>query len=94
MDVAGYCPQTAQAVYNKLLVSYPDKKSVLDVNLRKFNGQLTETEKNIAQQLAPVKTHGYFVFHDAYGYFEKRFDLSPSGILRSTLKFSGCADTQ
>ncbi|TFQ17892.1 zinc ABC transporter substrate-binding protein ZnuA [Escherichia coli] len=71
--------QTAQAVYNKLLVSYPDKKSVLDVNLRKFNGQLTETEKNIAQQLAPVKTHGYFVFHDAYGYFEKRFDLSPSG---------------
>lgn len=43
---------------------------MLDVNLRKFNGQLTETEKNIAQQLAPVKTHGYFVFHDAYGYFE------------------------
>lgn len=71
--------QTAQVVYNKLLESYPDKKSALDVNLRKFNGQLTETEKNITQQLAPVKNKGYFVFHDAYGYFEKRFDLSPSG---------------
>ncbi|HCM61585.1 MAG TPA: zinc ABC transporter substrate-binding protein ZnuA [Morganella sp. (in: Bacteria)] len=71
--------QTALVVYNKLLESYPDKKSALDVNLRKFNGQLTETEKNITQQLAPVKNKGYFVFHDAYGYFEKRFDLSPSG---------------
>jgi len=29
--------------------------------------------------LAPVKGKGYFVFHDAYGYFEKHYGLSPLG---------------
>lgn len=29
--------------------------------------------------LAPVQGKGYFVFHDAYGYFEKHYGLSPLG---------------
>lgn len=29
--------------------------------------------------LEPAQGKGYFVFHDAYGYFEKHFGLSPLG---------------
>jgi zinc transport system substrate-binding protein len=29
--------------------------------------------------LTPVQGKGYFVFHDAYGYFEKHYGLSPLG---------------
>lgn len=35
--------------------------------------------KTISTQLAPVKSKGYFVFHDAYGYFERYFDMNNLG---------------
>ncbi|KMW74802.1 zinc ABC transporter substrate-binding protein [Photorhabdus luminescens subsp. luminescens] len=71
--------QVAQGIHDQLLVSYPQKKTALDVNLRKFNVQLAQIDKNIANILKPVRGKGYFVFHDAYGYFEQHYGLTPLG---------------
>ncbi|OCQ50679.1 High-affinity zinc uptake system protein ZnuA precursor [Photorhabdus australis subsp. thailandensis] len=71
--------QAAQAIHDQLLIHYPNKKAALDVNLRKFNAQLTQTDKNIANILKSVRGKGYFVFHDAYGYFEQHYGLTPLG---------------
>ncbi|NHB91043.1 zinc ABC transporter substrate-binding protein ZnuA [Photorhabdus cinerea] len=71
--------QAAQAIHDQLLMHYPHKKAALDVNLRKFNVQLAQTDKNIANILKPVRGKGYFVFHDAYGYFEQHYGLTPLG---------------
>ncbi len=71
--------QTAIAIHAKLLELMPQKKDKLDANLLNFTDQLAQTEEKVVNMLAPVKGKGYFVFHDAYGYFEKRFGLSPLG---------------
>ncbi|MQL47405.1 zinc ABC transporter substrate-binding protein ZnuA [Photorhabdus khanii] len=71
--------QAAQGIHDQLLARYPQKKVALDVNLRKFNVHLAQTDKNIANILKLARGRGYFVFHDAYGYFEQHYGLTPLG---------------
>ncbi len=66
-------------IYERLLALYPDQKDKLDVNLRKFKENMAQNDKNIVNILEPAKNKGYFVFHDAYGYFEKHYQLAPLG---------------
>ncbi len=70
---------TAIAIHDRLLELMPQKKDKLDANLRQFEDQLAQTDKNLVKMLTPLQGKGYFVFHDAYGYFEKHFGLSPLG---------------
>ncbi len=71
--------QSAVAIHGKLLELMPQRKAKLDANLQQFEAKLAETDKQISAQLAPVRNRGYFVFHDAYSYFEKQYGLSPAG---------------
>lgn len=70
---------TAIAIHDRLLELMPQNKDKLDANLRQFENLLTQTDKNVGNILTPVQGKGYFVFHDAYGYFEKHYGLSPLG---------------
>nr|WP_027064034.1 zinc ABC transporter substrate-binding protein ZnuA [Lonsdalea quercina] len=76
-------PEMAQAsaiaIHDKLLELMPQNKDKLDANLTHFTEKLAHTDKNIVNMLAPVRNKGYFVFHDAYGYFEQHYGLSPLG---------------
>lgn len=69
----------AQSIHDKLIILYPDKKIKIDENLNEFTIKLSETELNIAKKLINVQNRGYFVFHDAYGYFESQFKLKNLG---------------
>lgn len=71
--------QTAVAIHGKLLELMPQSRAKLDANLQHFEADLADTDQKIGAQLAPVKNKGYFVFHDAYTYFEKHYGLSPTG---------------
>ncbi|MGD9425034.1 zinc ABC transporter substrate-binding protein ZnuA [Pantoea sp. NSTU24] len=71
--------KTAVAIHAKLLELMPQDKAKLDANLQQFEVALADTDKRVSAQLAPVKNKGYFVFHDAYTYFEKHYGLSPAG---------------
>lgn len=71
--------ETAIVIHNKLVQLLPQKKQQLDANLSHFEESLTKADKNLGSILQPVQGKGYFVFHDAYGYFEKHFGLSPLG---------------
>ncbi|CRG50671.1 zinc ABC transporter substrate-binding protein ZnuA [Yersinia wautersii] len=71
--------QAAIAIHDRLLELTPQNKDKLDANLRRFEDQLAQNEKNIVTMLKPAQGKGYFVFHDAYGYFENHFGLSPLG---------------
>ncbi|MDT9587433.1 MAG: zinc ABC transporter substrate-binding protein ZnuA [Candidatus Arsenophonus melophagi] len=70
---------SANIIHNKLVSLYPEYKEQLDVNLRKFDEKLTHTDKNLAKMLKSVGDKQYFVFHDAYGYFEKHYHLASLG---------------
>jgi len=71
--------KTAVAIHEKLLELMPQDKAKLDANLQQFEVTLADTDKRVNAQLAPVRNQGYFVFHDAYTYFEKQYGLSPTG---------------
>ncbi|HCR8622586.1 TPA: zinc ABC transporter substrate-binding protein ZnuA, partial [Shigella flexneri] len=70
---------TAVAIHGKLVELMPQSRAKLDANLKDFEAQLASTETQVGNELAPLKGKGYFVFHDAYGYFEKQFGLTPLG---------------
>lgn len=69
----------ANIIHHRLVALYPKYKKQLDVNLRKFDEKLTQTDQDIAKMLQSVGDKRYFVFHDAYGYFEKRYHLASLG---------------
>ena len=69
----------AQKVADKLTEQYPDKKEIIAKNLADFNRTLTEQSDKIKAQLAPLKDKGFFVFHDAYSYFNDAYGLNQTG---------------
>lgn len=71
--------RAAEEIHDRLVELIYEKKQQLDDNLRIFNLILTKNDKNIATILAPVRAKRYYVFHDAYGYFETYYGLTPSG---------------
>lgn len=70
---------SAVAIHEKLVELMPENKAKLDANLLRFESELSSTDKQIGSVLAPLQGKGYFVFHDAYGYFEKQYGLTPLG---------------
>ncbi|WP_044173692.1 zinc ABC transporter substrate-binding protein ZnuA [Phytobacter massiliensis] len=70
---------SAVAIHQKLVELMPQSRARLDANLKDFEAKLAQTDKQVGSELAPVKGKGYFVFHDAYGYFEKHYGLTPLG---------------
>ncbi|EGV05123.1 high-affinity zinc transporter, periplasmic component [Haemophilus pittmaniae HK 85] len=78
-----YSPQIsrliAEQIAEKLTVAYPDKKELIAKNLADFNQSLSTQSDKITAQLAPLKEKGFFVFHDAYGYFNQAYGLNQTG---------------
>ena len=70
---------SAVAIHDKLLELMPQSRAKLDSNLQQFETALAATDKQVSNELAPLKGKGYFVFHDAYGYYEKYYGLTPRG---------------
>ncbi|SEQ67723.1 zinc transport system substrate-binding protein [Rosenbergiella nectarea] len=70
---------SATAIHDRLVQSMPAQKTKLDSNLSKFKVSLKDADEHIRQQLNAVKDKRYYVFHDAYTYFEQHYGLSPLG---------------
>lgn len=77
----GYAPtqQVAQAITEKLIEIDANNVQTYRDNLTAFLSQLEKQHQAIKQQLDSVKSQGYYVFHDAYGYFEQDFALNHLG---------------
>lgn len=71
--------QSAVAIHRKLLEIMPQNKKKLDANLHAFEVNLAKVDQQINAELSSVKKKRYFVFHNAYTYFEKHYGLTPAG---------------
>ena len=71
--------KVAQAISAKLITLDPENRTEYQQKLAKFEANLSQTESEIKQDLVPIQTEGYYVFHDAYGYFESYFSLNNLG---------------
>ncbi|TID13841.1 zinc ABC transporter substrate-binding protein, partial [Avibacterium paragallinarum] len=69
----------AEAVADKLTQQFPAKKALIEKNLAEFNRTLNAQNEKIKQQLASVQKKGFYVFHDAYTYFNEAYGLNQVG---------------
>lgn len=78
-----YSPEISKVVANqvaeKLSEKYPAQKAQIAENLANFNRTLTAKNEQIKSQLAAYKDKGFYVFHDAYGYFNEAYGLKQEG---------------
>ncbi len=71
--------QVAVALVNKLKTLDADHAAMYDQNLAKFLSNVDQMDSQIETKLFPLKDKPYFVFHDAYEYFETYFHLNNLG---------------
>lgn len=71
--------QIAKIVTDKLSEIDPANRESYQSNYQRFVTELDQTIEDISMKLEPVKDEGYYVFHDAYGYFEEYFSLNNLG---------------
>ncbi|ELE5024848.1 zinc ABC transporter substrate-binding protein ZnuA [Vibrio fluvialis] len=71
--------QVAAAIAQRLSETDPEHAKQYASNLERFLQQADETDSAIRTQLADVKSVPYYVFHDAYDYFEQRYSLNNLG---------------
>jgi zinc transport system substrate-binding protein len=71
--------QYAQSLAAKLSEIDAANADTYQKNVDIFKVKLHEKTKQIEQQLSSITDDGYYVFHDAYGYFEDFFGLNNLG---------------
>ena len=54
----------------------PANQARYAANLAAFEGKVNALDKVIAVQMEAVDQKGYFVFHEAYGYWERHYGMS------------------
>ena len=76
-------PQNARiitlAIAEKLKTIDPANAAIYEANAKRLAGRLNTLSEKLKTKLSPIKSAPFFVFHDAYQYFEKRFDLNGVG---------------
>ncbi|MDX1303167.1 zinc ABC transporter substrate-binding protein ZnuA [Photobacterium sp.] len=71
--------QAANVITKALVQHDPLHKKGYEDNLTMFISEVNQTVSELNNKLKPLADHGYFVFHDGYGYFEEQFGLNNLG---------------
>lgn len=69
----------AQQIAQRLIAIDSVHANQYQVNLAKYITKLEQTDSQIAERLTPYLSFPYYVFHDAYGYFEQHYQLNKLG---------------
>lgn len=69
----------ANAIAAELETIDPANAATYRANAEAFDGEMTALGDEVAATLAPARGKPYIVFHDAYQYFEHRFDIPAAG---------------
>lgn len=69
----------ARAIASELGRQDPANQARYDANLAAFDAKVDAKDKVIAEQMKAVNQKGYFVFHEAYGYWERHYGMSSKG---------------
>ena len=76
-------PHNAKAMVAEIVEALskadPDNAKTYEANGRDLTARLDALTSEMETALAPIKTKPFIVFHDAFQYLEKRFDLNAAG---------------
>ncbi|GAW44965.1 zinc ABC transporter substrate-binding protein ZnuA [Photobacterium damselae] len=71
--------EVAKVITQQLVKQDPLHKEQYEANLSCFTSEVNQTITQLTNELKPLAGHGYYVFHDGYGYFEEQFGLKNLG---------------
>jgi zinc transport system substrate-binding protein len=71
----------ATGVAHRLAEIDPENRDSYKHNLSRFVARLQQLDQQLSTRLSLFQDREYFVFHDAYQYFENHFGLKPLGAL-------------
>lgn len=78
-------PENAKTIANVIAKTLgekdPEHASLYIENAQKLSAELDSLIAETATRLAPVKDKRFVTFHDAYQYYEKRFDIQNVGVV-------------
>lgn len=69
----------ARAIAAALAAADPEHAATYAANADAFAAETGAEEQAVAARMAPLRGRPFLVFHDAYQYFEHRFDLPAAG---------------
>ena len=76
-------PVNAKAIVHEieeaLVKADPGNASIYETNAYNMKDKLDSLAAELREELEPVHGKGFIVFHDAYQYFEQRFDMAAIG---------------
>ena len=76
-------PQNAKAMLHEieeaLVALDPANATTYKANAERISQQLDQLIEEVKAELAPLHDRPFIVFHDAYQYFERRFDVTAAG---------------
>ena len=76
-------PVNAKAIVHEieeaLVKADPEHASTYEANAHKMMDKLDSLTAELREELEPFHEKGFIVFHDAYQYFEQRFDVAAIG---------------
>lgn len=75
-DLAG---PIARAIAARLGELDPTNAARYQGNLVRFEQALAAKDAQVREKMKPVQQKGYFVFHDAYGYWERHYGMQSRG---------------
>lgn len=70
----------AQNIYNGLVKIDPNRQAEYQANLNQFITEVDQLDQQISQKLTPLKNRKFMVFHPAWGYFAKDYNLEQEAI--------------
>jgi zinc transport system substrate-binding protein len=70
----------AENIYNGLVKIDPTNQAKYQANLNNFITEIGQLDQQISQKLASVKNRKFMVFHPAWGYFAKDYNLEQEPI--------------
>ena len=76
----------AQWMAEDLALLYPENRTRLQDNADRFSARLSTLQLRLHERLQPLADKPYFVFHDAYGYFEDATGIHPRGVFTLSLE--------
>lgn len=65
----------ASIIFNNLVTLDPKNVAYYQANLKEFDSKLEELNSNIINNLTICPSKDFIAFHDAFGYFSKRYGL-------------------
>ena len=71
--------QIIKGIIRELSKVYPENINIYKENAKKVIKEIKKTDLVIKTMLNSIQDKPYIVFHDAYQYFEKAYNLKPAG---------------